>query len=304
MYHEPVLLSESITGLNINPDGTYVDITFGGGGHSSEILKNLSPKGRLFAFDQDTDAIANAIDDSRFKLIYGNFRYIKNYLNYYKIEQVDGILADFGVSSHQFDVAERGFSFRLGGGLDMRMNPAQKETAADILNNAKEEHLYFIFKRYCDINNPGKLVKTILNFRETAKFDNIDSFLKTIETAVPKHKSIKYLAQVFQALRIDVNDEINSILEFLESTPDLIKLGGRLSVISYHSLEDKPVKSLIRTGNTAGKEEKDIFGRSFPPFKAINRHVIIPSEEELAKNSRSKSAKLRIAERIWVSQLK
>lgn len=298
MYHNPVLLNESVEGLITNPDGIYVDVTFGGGGHSKLILSKLSKKGKLFAFDQDQDAHKNIIEDDRFKLIYGNFRYIRNYLDFYEIDKVDGILADFGVSSHQFDVSDRGFSFRLGGNLDMRMNPAQKLNAADTLNTATEESLYFIFKRYCDINNPGKLVKSILQHRESSEFNDIETFLQTIEPAVPKQKSIKYLAQVFQALRIHVNDEINSLLEFLDSTPEAIKTGGRLSAISYHSLEDKPVKNLVKTGNTKGILEKDIFGRSFLPFKAINKQVIIPCEEELNENSRSKSAKLRIAERI------
>ncbi len=298
MYHNPVLLKESVEGLNINPNGVYVDVTFGGGGHSAGILAHLSSSGRLIAIDQDKDAHKNAIKDDRFKLIYGNFRYLRNYLDYYGIEKVDGILADFGVSSHQFDVAGRGFSFRLGGNLDMRMNPDQKVTAADILNQYDEEKLYFIFKNYCDITNPGKLVPLITGFRQSNEFKDIEEFINTISPALPQKGDYKYLAQVFQALRICVNDEITALTEFLDSCPHIVNKGGRISFISYHSLEDKPVKNLIKTGNTGGKTETDIFGRSFLPFKQINRHVIIPDENEILANPRAKSAKLRIAERV------
>jgi 16S rRNA (cytosine1402-N4)-methyltransferase len=298
MYHNPVLLKESIEGLNINPDGIYVDVTFGGGGHSAEILRHLSPKGRLIATDQDKDSHKNAFKDERFKLIFGNFRYLQNYLEYIGIEKVDGILADFGVSSHQFDVAARGFSFRLGGNLDMRMNPEQSNTAADILNTFDEEKLYFIFKKYCDITNPGRLVPLITGFRNENKFSNIEEFVNVISPALPQSGDYKYLAQVFQALRIAVNDEMGALIEFLDSCPQLINKGGRISFISYHSLEDKPVKNLIKIGNTAGKSETDIFGRSFLPFKEVNRHVIIPSEQEISENPRAKSAKLRIAEKL------
>lgn len=298
MYHKPVLLDESIEGLNIDPDGYYFDVTFGGGGHSKEILKNLSSKGRLFAIDRDSDAHQNTIDDNRFTLIYGNFRFIKNYVDYYGLNKVHGILADFGVSSHQFDIGERGFSFRLGGTLDMRMNTEQSIKASDILNEYTDEQLYKIFKSYCDIHNPGKLVKLIIDSRQTEKFESIESFINLIKHVMPQNREIKYQAQVFQALRIEVNDEINSLNEFLDSTPLLLQQGGRLSIISYHSLEDKPVKNLIKTGNTKGNLQKDIFGRSNLPFKAINRQIIIPSEQEISKNPRAKSAKLRIAEKI------
>lgn len=298
MYHNPVLLKESVEGLNINPNGIYVDVTFGGGGHSAAILKELSAKGRLIAIDQDKDAHNNNISDDRFKLVFGNFRYLRNYLEYLGIEKVDGILADFGVSSHQFDVSERGFSFRLGGQLDMRMNPDQSITAAEILNTFDEEKLYFIFKNYCDITNPGKLVPLILNYRTDNKFSDIEEFVRVITPALPQNHDFKYLAQVFQALRIQVNDEINSLTEFLDSCPHILNKGGRISFISYHSLEDKPVKNLIKTGNSYGKTETDIFGRSFLPFKAINRHVIIPEDQEIIDNPRAKSAKLRIAEKI------
>lgn len=298
MYHDPVLLKESIEGLNIRPDGVYADATFGGGGHSAAILASLSSKGRLIAFDRDSDAHKNKIEDPRFTLVYGNFRHMQNYLNYLGYEKIDGILADFGVSSHQFDVAERGFSFRLGGSLDMRMNPEQRTTAADILNTFDEEKLYFIFKNYCDITNPGKLVPLILNYRTNNRFDDIEVFIKTITPALPQNHDFKYLAQVFQALRICVNDEICALNEFLDSCATMLTQGGRISLISYHSLEDKPVKNLIKIGNTEGKVETDIFGRADIPFKAINRHVIIPDEDEIRKNPRAKSAKLRIAEKV------
>jgi len=298
MYHKPVLLDESINGLNIKPDGVYFDVTFGGGGHSREILNRLSKKGKLFAIDQDSDAHKNTIDDPRFTLIYGNFRYIKHYVDYYKLDKVDGILADFGVSSHQFDIEGRGFSFRLGGPLDMRMNTEQETTASDILNNSKDTHLYKIFKTYCDINNPGKLVNLILDYRKNNEFDDIESFIELIKPATPKQKENKYLAQVFQALRIDVNDEIGALHDFLNTCPDILAVGGRLSAISYHSLEDRPVKNLIKSGNTDGKIEKDFFGRANLPLKAVNRKIIIPNEEEIETNSRAKSAKLRIAKKI------
>ena len=298
MYHKPVLLNESIDGLNINPDGVYFDVTFGGGGHSKEILAQLSKKGKLFAIDQDQDAHKNSIDDPRFTLIYGNFRFIKNYIDYYSLSKVDGILADFGVSSHQFDIEGRGFSFRLGGPLDMRMNIEQETKASDILNSYKEEDLYRVFKTYCDINNPGKLVNLILSYRQSEQFSDIEAFIELIKPATPKKKENKYLAQIFQALRIDVNDEIGSLHDFLDSCPDVLAPKGRLSAISYHSLEDRPVKNLIKSGNTKGNLEKDMFGRTNLPLKAVNRHIIIPSEEEIENNSRAKSAKLRIAERV------
>jgi 16S rRNA (cytosine1402-N4)-methyltransferase len=298
MYHKPALLNESISGLNINPNGIYIDVTFGGGGHSKEILKHLSSKGQLFALDQDPDSVDNIINDNRFKLIRGNFRYIKNFINYYGIEKVDGIIADLGVSSHQFDTMERGFSFRLGGSLDMRMNLQQKISAADILNDYNEGKLYYIFKNYCDIPNPGRLVPIILNYRTHGKFSDIETFLDIISPILPKHREVKYLAQVFQALRIEVNDEMNSLKEFLDIISVILKQGGRISIISYHSLEDKLVKNLIKSGNSNGIEKMDIFGKTDNTFKAINRQVIVPSEDEILQNSRAKSAKLRIAEKL------
>jgi 16S rRNA (cytosine1402-N4)-methyltransferase len=298
MYHKPVLLNESIDGLNLTDGGIYIDATFGGGGHSSEILRRMGNNSRLYAIDHDLDAQRNKSADSRFTLIHGNFRFLVNYLDYYKIEKVDGILADFGVSSHQFDVSERGFSFRLGGSLDMRMNVNQTKNAQHVINECTEEHLYYIFKNYCDIDNPGKLVSLITSNRIHKSISDIETFMSVISPAIPRNKENKYLAQVFQAIRIDVNDEITSLCDFLNSTVKVLKKGGRLSVISYHSLEDKPVKNLIRTGNTEGTVISDIFGRSESFFKAINRQVIVPDEKELEENPRSRSAKLRIAEKL------
>ncbi len=298
MYHAPVLLKESVDGLNINPNGIYVDVTFGGGGHSREILSRLSSSGRLFAFDQDADAANNIIQDDRLILVRGNFRYIRNYLEYYGVHKVDGILADLGVSSHQFDVLGRGFSYRLGGDLDMRMNKDSKITAAEILNEYDEDRLFHIFKNYCDVPNPRFLIKLIKEHRIENKFLDINDFLEIIDKAVPKAKSVKYLAQVFQALRIEVNDEMGALYEFLINIKNVLKKGGRLSVISYHSLEDRPVKNLIKSGNLEGKIEHDLFGRYFPDFEAVNRKIIVPSEQELQDNTRARSAKLRIAERL------
>lgn len=298
MYHNPVLLYESIEGLNINPDGIYIDVTFGGGGHSKEILKNLSSKGKLFAIDQDIDVKNNIIKDDRFKFIHGNFRYVKNYLDFYNIEKVDGILADLGVSSHQFDISERGFSFRLGGILDMRMNSEQKLLAADILNTYDEEKLYYIFKNYSDIPNFGKIVRSILDYRGKQNFNSIEDFIDLIAPIAPKHREFKYYAQVFQALRIEVNDEVDALKEFLDIIPSILDTGGRISIISYHSLEDKLVKNLIKYGNSSAIEEVSLFGNTSSPFRPINKQIIKPTEEEIDTNSRSRSAKLRIAEKI------
>jgi len=297
-YHEPVLLYESVDGLNINPDGIYVDATFGGGGHSAEILSRLSDKGTLIAIDRDSDAHKNKINDNRLKLIFGNYRYLRNYLDYYGIEKVNGILADLGVSSHQFDIAERGFSFRMGGKLDMRMSNQSSLTAATILNSYSEEDLFRIFRSYCDVQNVGHLVKSIENRRQEKPFDDIEDFVSFLEKFAPKGREIKYYAQIFQALRIEVNDEIASLGDFLNDAPNNLAKNGRLSVISYHSMEDKLVKNLIRTGNIDGNDERDVFGRANIPLKAINRQVIVPTESEIERNSRAKSAKLRIAERV------
>ncbi len=293
-YHVPVLLGESIQGLNIKPEGVYVDLTFGGGGHSREILSCLT-SGKLIGFDQDEDAERNIPDDERFIFVRHNFRYFRNFLRYLGYEKVDGILADLGVSSHEFDVAERGFSFRFDGDLDMRMNQNADFTAAKLLNEYEEEDLYRIFKFYGEVKNPGKLVRLIVDYRKQQAFDTIQRFKEVIAPCVPKLKEHKYLAQVFQAIRIEVNSEMEALREMLEQSVDVLKPDGRLVVITYHSLEDRLVKNYIRNGNFEGKAEKDFYGNVKTPLKAINRKVILPSQEEIEKNGRARSAKLRIA---------
>lgn len=293
-YHIPVLLSESIDALSIKPDGIYVDLTFGGGGHSREILKHLTT-GKLIGFDQDVDAEKNAIDDERFIFVRHNFRYFKNFLKYMKINKVDGILADLGVSSHEFDVAERGFSFRFDGALDMRMNQSAELTAADFINDAEIEDLYRVFKFYGEVKNPGKLVKLIDIARKEEKINTIEKFKEIIAPCMPKFKEHRYLAQVFQAIRIEVNKEMDVLREMLEQIPEMLATDGRLVVITYHSLEDRLVKNFIKAGNFEGKAEKDFYGNILSPLKMINRKVIIPSTEEVELNNRSRSAKMRIA---------
>ncbi|TDO04910.1 16S rRNA (cytosine(1402)-N(4))-methyltransferase RsmH [Sunxiuqinia elliptica] len=295
-YHIPVLLNESIEGLNIQPDGEYVDVTFGGGGHSREILKNIET-GRLFGFDQDEDAAANAFDDSRFVFVRHNFRYIRNFLRYHEVEQVDGILADLGVSSHDFDVAERGFSFRFSGALDMRMNRDAKLTAADIVNTYDEARLIQVFREYGEVNNAYRLAKQILAARQQKPVRTIDQFKEIIAPCVPKRTETKYLAKVFQALRIETNGELDVLKDFLEQSAELLKPGGRLVVITYHSLEDRLVKNFIKAGNFEGKQEKDFYGNVSSVLQAVNRKVIVPTEEEIERNPRARSAKLRIAEK-------
>lgn len=295
-YHIPVLLNESIEGLNIQPNGDYVDVTFGGGGHSREILKFIET-GHLFGFDQDEDAAANAIDDARFIFVRHNFKYIRNFLRYHEVEQVDGILADLGVSSHDFDVAERGFSFRFSGALDMRMNRDAKITAADIVNDYSEEQLIKIFREYGEVNNAYRLVKQILASRQNKSIKTIDQFKEVISTCVPKKYESKYLAKVFQALRIETNQELDVLKDFLEQSAELLKPGGRLVVITYHSLEDRLVKNFIKAGNFEGKQEKDFYGNVSSVLTAVNRKVIVPDEAEIERNPRARSAKLRIAEK-------
>ncbi len=296
-YHIPVLLNESVEGLNIRKDGDYVDVTFGGGGHSREILNRLSA-GRLFAFDQDEDAAANAFDDPRFIFIRHNFRYIRNFLRYYKVGKVDGILADLGVSSHDFDVAGRGFSFRFSGDLDMRMNRDATKTAADIINEYDEEKLTRVFREYGEVENARRLVRQIVASRQAVSIKTIDQFKEAIAPCVPKKYETKYLAKVFQALRIETNGELDVLKDFLVQSAELLKPGGRLVVITYHSLEDRLVKNFIRTGNFEGKQEKDFYGNVSSGFEAINRKVIVPGDEEIERNPRARSAKLRIAEKV------
>jgi len=296
-YHVPVLLNESIQGLNIQAEGIYVDVTFGGGGHSREILNHLT-NGRLFAFDQDDDAKANAIDDERFVLCEHNFRYMRNFLKFFGAEEVNGILADLGVSSHHFDAAERGFSFRFEAPLDMRMNQKAKLSAADVVNTYAERDLSTMFFRYGELKNARKLASIICKERSTKPISSIGEFKEMIQSCTPKHKENTYLAKVFQALRIEVNQEMKALEEFLKQSLEFLPSGGRLVVITYHSLEDRLVKNFMKSGNLEGKVEKDFYGNVLTPFKLINRKVIVPSEEELQINNRSRSAKLRIAEKI------
>ncbi len=293
-YHIPVLLEECMGGLNINPEGIYVDLTFGGGGHSREILKRLTT-GKLIGFDQDKDAESNIPDDDRFVFVRHNFRYYRNFLRFLGYPKVDGVLADLGVSSHEFDVAERGFSFRFDGDLDMRMNQEATFTAAQLLNEYDEEDLYRIFKLYGEVKNAGKLVRVITEYRKHNAFDTIQGFKEVIASCIPKLKEYKYLAQVFQALRIEVNSEMDVLREMLEQSADVLKPDGRLAVITYHSLEDRLVKNYIRDGNFDGKTEKDFYGNVKKPLKAVNKKVILPTQEEIDKNGRARSAKLRIA---------
>ena len=296
-YHKAVMLQESIQGMNIRPEGTYVDVTFGAGGHSRAILNSLNEKGRLFAFDQDTDAQANAIDDPRFVLINSNFKFIKNYLKTFGITQVDGILADLGVSSHQFDSEKRGFSIRSNGELDMRMNTQKQLKACDIVNTYSAEELQRIFSLYGEISNAKKLANTIVQERSNAIFKYSLDFQHRIASCITPHKEYKYLAQVYQALRIEVNKELEALEMLLLQSKDLIREGGRLVVISYHSLEDRMVKQFMRSGNMEDKIEKDFYGNILSPFMPVNHKAITPSASELENNNRSRSAKLRIAER-------
>jgi 16S rRNA (cytosine1402-N4)-methyltransferase len=295
-YHVPVLLDESIEGLNIQSGGIYVDVTYGGGGHSAKILQRLEG-GTLVAFDQDIDATDNLIADDRLLFVRHNFKYLRHFLKYHQIDAVDGILADLGVSSHDFDVPDRGFSFRFEGNLDMRMNQSSALDAARVINEYREEQLWTIFQEYGEIKNWRHLVSLITAARGREPITTIGQFLKVIEPCVPVKIEKKYLAMVFQALRIEVNNEIGVLRDFLESTTDILKPGGRLVVLSYHSLEDRLVKNFMRSGRIDGKQEADFFGNLNSPFELINRKIIVPSDAEIAKNPRARSAKLRIAEK-------
>jgi len=295
-YHNPVLLKESIDGLNINPDGIYVDVTFGGGGHSREILSRLSEKGRLFAFDQDEDAIKNTIDDERFTLIHENFRHIKRFLRFHGVRKVDGILGDFGVSSHQFDEAGRGFSIRFNADLDMRMSKKMKTTAHDVVNNYSEEELRRMFSVYGELTNAKAIAVKIVASRDE-KINTIEDLKLIVAKFLPKHAEHKVLAKIFQAIRIEVNEELVVIEELLMQSPEILEKGGRLSLISYHSLEDRLVKRFIRSGLFEGEPEKDFYGNISVPFKKKGK-MIVPTPEEIKVNNRARSAKLRIAERI------
>lgn len=296
-YHVSVLLEESIDGLNLKKGGIYVDVTFGGGGHSKEILRRMDKSCKLYSFDQDEDAERNIVHDERFTFVRSNFRYLKNFLKYYGVEEVDGILADLGVSSHHFDDSERGFSFRFDGKLDMRMNKRAGMTAADILNNYDEEKLADIFYLYGELKNSRKLASVIVKRRSVKPFDTIGDFLETVKPLYGKEREKKEMAKVFQALRIEVNQEMEALKEMLYSATEMLKPGGRLSVITYHSLEDRMVKNIMKTGNIEGKMEQDFFGNVKTPYKTINNKVIVPDDDEIETNPRSRSAKLRIAEK-------
>lgn len=297
-YHIPALLSETIEGLNIKPDGTYVDVTFGGGGHSRAILEKLNSRGKLIAFDQDEDALQNLIEDSRFIFVKSNFRYLINFLKYYNIEKVDGILADLGVSFHHFDETERGFSFRFDGKLDMRMNQNSTLTAEKVLNEYEEEDLSRIFYLYGEIHQSRKIASGIVKARNDVKIETTGQLVEIVKPYFSYKNEKKDLARLFQSLRIEVNKEMKVLQEFLVQTSEVLNPQGRLVVLTYHSLEDRIVKNFMRSGNIEGKIEKDFYGNILSPFKAVNNKVITPSESEIENNPRARSAKLRIAEKI------
>lgn len=297
-YHIPVLLQECIDGLSIRPDGVYVDVTFGGGGHSRAILSALSEKGHLYGFDQDSDAINNVPVDSRFTFVHSNFRYLKNWMRYHGVEQLDGLLADLGVSSHHFDEAGRGFSFRQDGPLDMRMNRQASLSAKDVIQTYNEKQLAQIFYLYGELRNARQLAAAIVRNRNIQPINTIDDFIKVVNPLMGKSREKKDLAKVFQALRIEVNHELEALCEMLGSAIDLLKPGGRLVVLTYHSLEDRIVKNFMRAGNVDGKADKDFYGNLLSPLKPVNNKVILPDAAEEERNPRSRSAKLRIAERL------
>lgn len=297
-YHVPVLLKESIDGLDIKPDGVYVDVTFGGGGHSKEILARLGKKGHLYSFDQDADAEQNIVNDERFTFVRSNFRYLCNWMRYYKVDEIDGLLADLGVSSHHFDDETRGFSFRFDALLDMRMNKRAGKTAADILNEYSEERLADVFYLYGELKNARRIAAAIVAARQQKSFQMTGDLIAVTEKLMRSEKEKKDLARMFQALRIETNREMDALRDMLKGACTLLKSGGRLSVITYHSLEDRIVKNVMKSGNSEGKIEQDFFGRISSPLRPVNNKVITPDENELRSNSRSRSAKLRIAEKL------
>ena len=297
-YHIPVLLKESVDGLEIKPDGVYVDVTFGGGGHSREILRRLGAEGHLYSFDQDEDAERNIVSDERFTFVRSNFRYLKNWMRYYGIEEIDGLLADLGVSSHHFDDESRGFSFRFDAPLDMRMNKRSGMTAADIVNNYSEEQLSDIFYIYGELKNARRIASAIVKARAGKRIETTSDLLQVLGINEDNGLWKKDAAKLFQALRIEVNHEMDALKEMLNGARDLICEGGRLSVITYHSLEDRLVKNMMKAGNVEGKVKQDFFGRTESPFRQIGGKVIVPDKEEQARNPRSRSAKLRIGEKV------
>ena len=296
-YHVPVLLDESVSALDIKPDGVYVDATFGGGGHSREILRRLGPEGRLLAFDQDEDALANAPDDRRLTLVHANFRFVHNFVRYHGFDEVDGILADLGVSSHQFDTQERGFSFRFSAPLDMRMNRMAGRSAEEVVNSYSEEVLENIFRLYGEVDNSRKVAHLIAVARETAPIRTTDDLGRALESVLPKFSDHKYLAKVYQALRIEVNGEMQSLEGFMKGATRSLRSGGRFSVITYHSLEDRIVKYWFKAGNVSGEAEHTLTGVVPSPFRTISKKPVLPAEEEISSNTRARSAKLRIAEK-------
>ena len=297
MYHNSVLLKKAVDGLDIKPDGVYVDVTFGGGGHSREILSRIGSKGRLYAFDQDADAIHNVVEDDRFTLIHENFQFMKRFLRFYGVKKVDGILGDFGVSSHQFDSDQRGFSTRFEGLLDMRMNQESKLSAYHVINEYEEADLRRLFYQYGELRNAPKIAKTIVEARSIKPVSTTLELKEILLTLLPKHRWHKIMAQIYQAIRIEVNQEIEVLKAFLLQTPDLLNSGGRISLISYHSLEDRLVKRFIRDGMFEGEPEKDMFGNVYTPLQKVGK-LIVPTEDEIKLNNRARSAKLRIATRV------
>ncbi len=298
-YHVSVLLKESIDGLDIQPDGVYVDVTFGGGGHSREILRRLGPKGRLYSFDQDADAEKNIIDDDRLTFVRSNFRYVKNWMRYYEVDHIDGLLADLGVSSHHFDDESRGFSFRFEDApLDMRMNKRAATTAADVVNNYTEEQLSDVFYLYGELKTARRIAAAIVKARQAKRIETAHDLMEATDKFFAREHEKKDMARLFQALRIEVNHEMEALKEMLNGACELLGKGGRLSVITYHSLEDRIVKNMMKAGNAEGRVEQDFFGRIQAPLRAVGNKVITPSDEEIERNPRSRSAKLRIAEKI------
>lgn len=298
VYHIPAMLQECIDGLQISPSGTYVDVTFGGGGHSRGIIEQLGERGRLFSFDQDLDAYANRIEDPRFTFVHSNFRYLTNFMRFHKVDKVDGILGDLGVSFHHFDEAERGFSFRADAPLDMRMNRSARVDAAQVVNTYTEEQLLSIMADYGDMRRPMPIVRAILRARDNKPVMTTGQLLDVIRPLINPKQEKKELAQIFQALRIEVNGEMDALKRFLESTLEVLRPGGRLVVLTYHSLEDRMVKNFIKTGNTEGIVDKDFFGKVNTPWRQITKGAVAPSQEEIDRNPRSRSAKLRVAELI------
>ena len=300
VYHVPVLLKESVDGLNITEGGNFVDVTFGGGGHSKEIYSRMDKNGHLYSFDQDADAEKNAdgFDTKRFTFVRSNFRFLKNFMRYYGVEHIDGLLADLGVSSHHFDDSARGFSFRFEGKLDMRMNQRTGMTAADVVNTYEEERLAGVLYLYGELKQSRKIAAALVKARQEKPIETIGDLMEVSKTFFRNEREKKDMAKLFQALRIEVNHEMDALKEMLKSATEMLKPGGRLVIITYHSLEDRIVKNLMKTGNVEGKEDKDFFGKVNTPYRLVNRQVIVPTDEEMARNPRSRSAKLRIAEKL------